>query len=139
VYLERLGEERFNRTYFSKTLLNSRAKVAFGSDFPVVSMDPMREIYHAVTRMDSTYRQQWGPDEKTTMAETLRAYTQVPAYGCFNEDKGGTIEAGKYADIVAFDRNLFSISPKDILTTKVSMTMLNGDIIFERKPASSLT
>lgn len=139
VYLERLGEKRFNRTYFSKTLLNSGAKVAFGSDFPVVSIDPMREIYHAVTRMDSTYRQQWGPDEKTTMAETLRAYTQVPAYGCFNEDKGGTIEAGKYADIVAFDRNLFSIAPKDILTTKVSMTMLNGDIIFERKPASSLT
>lgn len=133
VYLERLGEERFARTYFAKTLLNSGANVAFGSDFPVVNIDPMREIYHAVTRMDNTYRQPWGPDEKMTMAETLRAYTQVPAYGCFNEHKGGTIEAGKYADIIAFDQNLFTIPPKDILTTKIAMTMLNGDIIFERK------
>lgn len=138
VYVDRLGEDRFKQTYYSKTLLEAGALLAYGSDFPVVSMEPMREIYHAVTRMDRTNQKTWGTGEQTTMAETLRAYTQAPAYGSFSEDVLGTIEVGKYADLVVFEQNLFTIEPSDILNNEVVFTMVDGQVVFEKQAARTL-
>lgn len=134
VYIERLGEERFNRTYFAKTLMEAGALLAVGSDFPVVDLNPMYEIYHAVTRMDSTYKNTWGASERMSMAEVLRAYTAAPAYGSFREHESGTIKAGNLADLIVFNRNLFTIDPEAILSTAVIFTMLNGEIIYESIP-----
>lgn len=72
------------------------------------------------------------------MAETLRAYTQAPAYGSFSEDVLGTIEVGKYADLVVFEQNLFTIEPSDILHNEVVFTMVDGQVIFEKQAARTL-
>lgn len=133
IYMERLGEERFKNTYLCKSFLNTGAIVALGSDFPVVHISPMREIYHAVTRKDNTLINDWNACEKLSMTETLKAYTYAPAYGCFRENELGTLEEGKLADIIVLDKNLFEITPEEILETKVIFTMTDGNVVYELK------
>lgn len=135
IYKERLGEERFKNTYLSKSFLNAGAIVALGSDFPVVHISPMKEIYHAITRKDNTLVNEWHTNEKLSMTETLKAYTYAPAYGCFREDNLGTLEEGKLADIIVINKNLFEIPPKDILETEVVFTMCDGEVVYELKSA----
>lgn len=133
IYMDRLGEERFKNTYLCKSFLDTGALVALGSDFPVVHISPMREIFHAVTRKDSSLTSEWGSNEKISMADTLNAYTYAPAYGCFREGELGTLEEGKLADIIGLNKNLFEITSQEILETEVVFTMLDGDIIYEVK------
>ena len=131
VYMDKLGEERFKNTYLNRTFLDAGAVVAIGSDFPVVHVSPMKEIFHAVTRKDSTMIDCWNEDEKFTMSETLKAYTSAPAFGCFREDELGTLEEGKLADIIALSNNLFEIEHECILNTKVVFTMCDGNVVHE--------
>lgn len=133
VYLERLGEERFKNTYLSKSFLNAGAIVALGSDFPVVHISPMKEIYHAVTRKDKTLVNDWNVNEKLSLTEILKAYTYAPAYGCFREHELGTLEEGKLADIIVMNKNLFAIPPEEILKTEVIFTMCDGEVVYELK------
>lgn len=133
IYMDRLGEERFKNTYLSKSFLDAGALVALGSDFPVVHISPMKEIYHAVTRKDNTMVNEWNGNEKLSMAQTLKAYSYAPAYGCFREDELGTIEEGKLADMIVLNKNLFEIPHEEILETQVIFTMLDGEIVYELK------
>ncbi|WP_332649875.1 amidohydrolase [Lysinibacillus sp. 54212] len=136
VYLERLGEERFKNTYCSKSFLNAGAILALGSDFPVVHISPMREIFHAVTRKDNTLMNSWNEEEKLTLAETLKAYTYAPAFGCFRENELGTLEENKLADIIVINQNLFESSPEEILGAKVVFTMCDGKVVYELEGAT---
>lgn len=65
------------------------------------------------------------------MAQALKSYTNIPAFGSFREKELGTLEAGKIADIAVLDKNLFSISTEEILETKVKMTVMDGKIVHE--------
>lgn len=134
VYASRLGKERNYFTFPINTLKRSGTKLAFGSDFPVTTLNPMPEIYRAVTRVDHTGSPEnaWNIHESISLAEALKAYTQGPAYGSFREHELGTLEAGKLADIVVLDQNLFDIPEEKILNTKVQLTMVNGKIVFEK-------
>ncbi|MGE7546474.1 amidohydrolase [Sporosarcina newyorkensis] len=133
VYIEKLGEERFKNTYLNRTFLDAGAVVALGSDFPVVHVSPMKEIFHAVTRKDSTMVHCWNKNERLSMADALKAYTYAPAFGCFREDELGTLEEGKLADIIVLSENLFEIEHESILNTKVVFTMFDGNIVHELK------
>ena len=73
----------------------------------------------------------WCPDEKLTLAEALKAYTIGSAYQMWNEKITGTLEKGKYADIIVLDRNLFDIEHEEVLDAAAVMTMLGGKIIYE--------
>ncbi|GIN91278.1 hypothetical protein J22TS1_23290 [Siminovitchia terrae] len=132
-YLNRLGLERQPFTWPIKSLVQSGAPMALGSDFPVVELNPMLEIYRAVTRLhnDGEPKGGWNPAEKITLAEALRYYTLGTAYGNFMEDVLGTIEVGKYADVVVMDRNLFATELEEMLEAKVKLTILNGQVIYE--------
>ncbi|WP_042347038.1 amidohydrolase [Bacillus massiliigorillae] len=134
MYQLRLGTQRDKFTFAVNKLKNAGAKLAFGSDFPVVSLNPLLEIYRAVTRVDSTglAANTWNIDERITLAEALKAYTAGSAYGSFRENELGTLEVGKFADVVVLDRNLFSIPKEELLDTKVKLTIMNGRIVFEK-------
>ncbi|RFB13579.1 amidohydrolase [Bacillus sp. HNG] len=133
-YLERLGPERSRYTWPIGSLKRSGASIAFSSDYPVVDMNPMIEIYRAVTRRnaDGTPEEGWNPQEKVSLAEALKFYTKAPAYGNFRENDLGTVEAGKKADVIILDRNLFSVDVKEILEAKVEMTIMDGNIVYSR-------
>jgi predicted amidohydrolase YtcJ len=139
-YLERLGSERSRYTWPIGSLKNSGASIAFSSDYPVVDMNPLLEVFRAVTRRnaDGTPDDGWNPQEKITLAEALQFYTKAPAYGNFREHDLGTLESGKKADVVILDRNLFSVDVIEILEAKVEMTIMDGNIVYTRGQTKKL-
>ena len=126
-----LGEERNQLAWPFKSLLQHGAPMAFGTDYPISDLDPMRGIYRAVTRLheDGEPKGGWIPKEKLSVAEALKQYTIGSAYQMFREKELGTLEAGKLADIVVLDRNLFEIPPEQIREAKAVLTIMDGKII----------
>lgn len=133
VYPIRFGKERNPYTFPVKTLQETRATVAFGSDFPVVGLNPWLEIYRAVTRKhnDGAPETGWNATEKISLADALRHYTIDAAYGVFREEELGTLTAGKLADITILDCNPFQIDPESWKQAKAVLTMMDGDIVYE--------
>lgn len=139
VYSSIIGPEREKNVFLTKSLLNTGASLALGTDFPVsISLNPMRQIYTAITRVDSSRDPQntWHPEQKLTLAEALQAYTYGSAYGCFREHELGTIEEGKLADLVVLDRNLFDIPESEVLKTKVELTINDGKVVYKSEETS---
>ncbi|MEB2629933.1 amidohydrolase [Peribacillus frigoritolerans] len=139
VYSSIIGPEREKNVFLTKSLLNTGASLALGTDFPVsISLNPMRQIYTAITRVDSSGDSQntWHPEQKLTLAEALQAYTYGSAYGCFREHELGTIEEGKLADLVVLDRNLFDIPESEVLKTKVELTINDGKVVYKSEETS---
>ncbi|MFJ7367233.1 amidohydrolase [Peribacillus frigoritolerans] len=139
VYSSIIGPEREKNVFLTKSLLNTGASLALGTDFPVsISLNPMRQIYTAITRVDSSGDSQntWHPEQKLTLAEALQAYTYGSAYGCFREHELGTIEEGKLADLVVLDRNLFDIPEIEVLKTKVELTINDGKVVYKSQETS---
>ncbi|WP_156855148.1 amidohydrolase [Oceanobacillus sp. AG] len=129
-HTDRVGKEKHPYIYPCKSLQGEEIKLSFGTDFPVTILDPMLEIYYAVTRKDYTGEYVWNPEEKISLSEALKAYTSGSAYSVFREDELGTLEKGKLADIIVLDKNIFQANPENIPNTKVILTMVDGDIIF---------
>ncbi|MFE0504281.1 amidohydrolase [Peribacillus butanolivorans] len=130
-YIEKEKEEL---TYMAKTLQDTGAALAFGSDFPVVPLTPLMAIYRAVTRInDLNSNEIWNQKEKISIAEALRNYTMGPAYGCFRENEMGSLKKGNLADIVVLSDNLFTIPLEEIKNTEVALTVFDGKIVFQNK------
>lgn len=131
---ERVGKERIRGAYAWRTLLDDGNRMPFGSDFPVESANPLWGIYAAVTREDHKGWPQggWYPDQRLTALEAVRGFTIDAAYGEFAEGKRGTIEVGKQADLTVLDRNIFEIPAREILETRVTHTIVGGDVVFEQ-------
>ncbi|MFJ8071468.1 amidohydrolase [Peribacillus sp. NPDC096447] len=139
VYSSIIGPEREKNVFLTKSLLNSGASLALGTDFPVsISLNPMRQIYTAITRVDSSGdpKNTWHPEQKLTLAEALQAYTYGSAYGSFREHELGTIEEGKLADLVVLDRNLFDIPVNEVLETNVELTINDGEVVYKSEETS---
>ncbi|MED3785658.1 amidohydrolase [Peribacillus frigoritolerans] len=139
VYSSIIGPEREKNVFLTKSLLNTGASLALGTDFPVsISLNPMRQIYTAITRVDSSGDPQntWHPEQKLTLAEALQAYTYGSAHGCFREHELGTIEEGKLADLVVLDRNLFDIPESEVFKTKVELTINDGKVVYKSEETS---
>ncbi|MCU6754838.1 N-substituted formamide deformylase precursor [uncultured Eubacterium sp.] len=133
-YRVSIGEERAGRTWPFRSLLESAGVLAIGSDCPVVDNNPFYAIHRGVTRLhdDGLPEGGWNPTQKLTVADILRGYTLGSAYGIGREDELGTLEEGKFADIAVIDRNLFEAEPEDIRSANVDMTIMDGEVIFER-------
>lgn len=128
-----VGPERSALSWPLHSLMASGANINLGSDFPVVGLEPMEEVYGAVFRMleDGSNPEGWFPDERITMAEALRAYTYGSAYAMGVEDRIGTLGVGKEADICVLDCNLFTCTPAEVLEAKSVLTVLGGEVVFE--------
>ena len=136
---ERIGHERCKGAYAFKSLLDNGAILSFGSDWPGTSaaeyhMHPKYLIHAAVNRTTLTGFPQggWFPEQKISVAEALKAYTINNAYAALEDDTRGSIVAGKLADITVCDRNLIKIDPKDILKMEIEMTIVDGNIVFDK-------
>lgn len=135
IYRVRLGPERSLYAWPFKSFQDGGAVVAFGTDSSVTELTAMRNIYRASTRIhdDGVPEGRWNPKECLTLADCLKAYTYNPAYMVGREKELGTLEVGKYADVVVLDRNLFNIPAKEILETKVELTVMDGEIVYKKK------
>lgn len=128
------GVERSHYEWIHRSILETGAVLALGTDYPVADYDPIPNVYAAVTRK-GVNGVQYGPytmDQRLTMAQTLRAYTYGAAYAVGAEESIGTLEAGKYADLIVLDRNLLEIAEEDILKTSVLCTIMNGKTVYKK-------
>jgi predicted amidohydrolase YtcJ len=131
----RIGPGRAKGTYAFRSLLDSGAILAFGSDWFVAPMEPLMGIYAAVTRrtLDGKRPNGWVPEQKITVAEAVEAYTLGSAYASFDEKIKGSIEVGKLADIAVLSDDIFKIKPEEIEKVKVVITIFDGKVIYDKK------
>jgi predicted amidohydrolase YtcJ len=130
-YIESYGLERLQRAYPLKSMVERGIKAPLSSDAPVMDPNPMHGLYCAIARKAASGRE-IGPAEKVDLKTAVRAYTLDGAYGSFEENLKGSIEIGKLADLVVLSDDLLSIAPEEILNLKVDMTMVDGEIVYER-------
>jgi predicted amidohydrolase YtcJ len=130
-----IGSERSATTYAFRSLLDTQARLAFGSDWYVAPATPLEGIDAAVNRrtLDDKNPGGWVPEQKITAEEALRAYTSGAAYAGFAEKDLGTLEVGKLADLVIIDRNILEAENSDISQARVKLTMVGGKVVFERE------
>jgi hypothetical protein len=129
---DRLGPERSRGAYAWRTMQQNGVRLAFGTDHPVEPLNPLRGIYACVTRELPQGSASWQPQEKLPMKDCLHAYTAGSAYAEFEEKRKGTIAQGMFADLVVYQANLNEIPTRDLLTTKVKMTISGGRIVYRQ-------
>jgi predicted amidohydrolase YtcJ len=127
-----IGKERARTTYAFRSLIDSGAHVAFGSDWYVAPATPIDGIYAAVTRrtLDDANPGGWVPEQKITVEQALHAYTYEGAYASFEEGVKGTLKPGMLADFVLLDRDLTAIPPETIRDTKILRTVVGGRVVY---------
>ncbi len=132
----RLGPGRVDGAYAWRWFADAQVRLAFGSDFPVEVVSPFWGLYAALTRQDAQGRPPggWHAEQRFSLEEALRAHTAGSAYAAFAEDRLGTLKPGMRADVTVVDRDLFRVTPKQLLASRVVMTIVEGGVAFE--PAS---
>jgi predicted amidohydrolase YtcJ len=133
VWARNIGPERASRAWLWKSIAEQGGRYAFGSDWPVVTLNPFEGIQTAVTRQTSEGKPPEGfvPSQKLTVAQAVEGYTIDAAYAGHLEKTEGSIETGKVADVIMLDRNIFEIDPHTIDQTKVVLTIVGGKVVYE--------
>lgn len=133
-YPELLGQKRTRRTWMFRSLLDSGALLAGGSDCPVVKGNPFVGMYTGLERLhdDGTPKGGWNPAEKVKIEELLEMYTYGAAYAEGREHELGTLDPGKLADITVVDRNLLTETSERIRDAEVLLTMVNGTVRYQK-------
>jgi len=132
---KRIGPERVKTTYAFRSLLDAGAVLAFGSDWFVAPISPLMGIYAATTRqtLDGKHPGGWVPEQRISVAEAVHAYTVGSAFASFEENRKGSLEPGKLADLTVLSDDILHIDPVQIQHTKVDITIFDGRVVFERK------
>ena len=126
---DRYWGNRAKWSYNARLQIDRGARVAFGTDSPIEPFELLKSVYAAVTRRrpDGTPGPDgWYPELRLTMDETLRGFTQGPAYAAGMEDRLGKLTPGYLADLVVLDRDLYTIPHDEILDVRVVGTMVDG-------------
>jgi predicted amidohydrolase YtcJ len=130
----RLGPERSRGAYAWHTMEQNGVRLAFGTDYPVVAINPLRGIYACVTRQltDGMPKRGWQPQERLRAKDCFHAYTVGSAFAQFEEQRMGIIAPGMLADIVVYPKDLNETRPSEILTIPVVMTIVGGKIVYQQ-------
>ena len=131
---DRVGSELAATSYAFETLRRLGVHESFGTDSPVEDMDPIANLYCAVTRKNLKVEPAGGfyPAECMDIYDAVDAYTYESAYVSFEENVKGRIKPGYYADMVVLSQDIFTIPADDILGTKVDATIVDGRFVYER-------
>ena len=137
---ERIGYERCKGAYAFKTLQQNDCKLSFGSDWPGTNasyypINPLMGLYAAVTRqtIKGEPANGWFAEQKISLEAALKAYTFGSAFGAFEENRKGTLEVGKLADITVIDQDLFETQPKEWLDAQIAYTIVGGKVVYRKE------
>ncbi|HET7601679.1 MAG TPA: amidohydrolase [Gemmatimonadales bacterium] len=130
---KRLGPQRVKDSYVFRSLLDSGARLAFGSDWSVAPLDPMLGVAAAVTRqtLDGKNPGGWLPEQKISVDEALHGYSTGDAYAMFAEHAIGMLKPGFKADLLLLDRDLTTIRPEELWKAKVRTTVVGGKVVYQ--------
>ena len=133
IWAQAIGPDRASRAWMWKSIALGGGEYAFGSDWPIVTMNPWEAIQTAVTRQTVDRKPEGGfiPSQKLTVAHAIEGYTRNAAFAGRLEKYEGSLEVGKAADLIMLDRNIFEIEPHTIHNTKVVLTIVGGNIVYE--------
>jgi predicted amidohydrolase YtcJ len=133
VWARNAGPERSSRGFAWHSIASGGGKLAFGSDWPVVTLNPWVGVQLAVTRQTVDGKPAGGfyPDQRVTLAEAIAGYTIGAAFAGRREKTEGSLEPGKVADLIVVSQNLFDIDPHRIADTKVITTMVGGRVVYQ--------
>jgi predicted amidohydrolase YtcJ len=126
----RLGPRRSEYAYAWQTMLEHHIPLAFGTDYPVESINPMRGLYSAITRQNVEGTKSFFPEQRISIREAIYAYTQGSAYAEFREQRQGRLEPGFLADFILVDRDLLHSSAQQILHARVLETVVGGKSVY---------
>jgi predicted amidohydrolase YtcJ len=131
---QKWGPERCRRGYLWKTMLREGIRIQFGSDAPVEHINPLLSFHAAMARQTPAGEPKggWYPAEKLSLKETLHAFTAVPAWVSRKEAQLGTLAVGKRADLAVFAEDLSRLAPEQLLSAKVEMTMVDGEVLYRK-------
>lgn len=125
-----LGSERSRYLYPARSLQDAGAMIAGGSDWGVSSFDPFIAIEHGITRAERRGAPRLLPEQALSLQDMVDAYTRNAAYALKQEKTTGSLEVGKFADLIALDRDLFALDAYDVHKTRVLFTYVNGREVF---------
>lgn len=130
---EGLGADRLTHTFPWRALLDAGARLAFGSDWPVMSADPLRGLAVAVTRRNEQGQPAggWNAHQAITLREAVRAYGEGSAWGIGREQELGRIAPGYLADLVVIDPSVDPEAPRTLWSGKVAAVLLDGEVVHE--------
>jgi predicted amidohydrolase YtcJ len=130
---DRVGADRIQGGYAWRRLLDTGAVIASGSDFPVEPANPFLGLYAAVTRQDrfGLPDNGWYSDQALSREEALHSFTLAAAYAAHQEDRMGSLEAGKWADFIIVDRDYFEIPAAEIDDIAVLQTWVGGELAYD--------
>ncbi|HBZ35496.1 MAG TPA: amidohydrolase [Rikenellaceae bacterium] len=133
--VDRLGE-RIKYAYAYKSLLSQLGWLPSGTDFPIEKVNPIATFFSAVYRQNADFKPDEGFQMENALSkeEAIRSMTIWPAKATFEERVKGSIEKGKYADFVLLDRDLMTVIKKEVLSTKVIMTIIGGEVVYSLLP-----
>ena len=133
IWARNVGAERASRPWVWRSIQEKGGALAFGSDWPVVTLNPWRGVQTAVTRQTSEGNPPGGfvPQQRLSLEDTIRAYTLGAAFAGRREKSEGSLEPGKLADFILLDQDLFKIEPSEIGKTEVLFTIVGGKIVYQ--------
>jgi predicted amidohydrolase YtcJ len=133
VWARNAGPERAQRAWAWRSIENSGGVLAFGSDWPVVTLNPWQGIQNAVTRQTRDGNPPGGfvPGERVSLEDAIRGYTLSAAFAGHREQTEGSLEPDKLADLIIVSQDLFKIEPSKISQTQVLLTMVGGKLVYE--------
>ena len=138
VWIRNVGPQREQLAFAWNTLAKAGAHLAFGSDWPVVTLNPWPGVQCAVTRQTPEGRPAggWIPAERITVEQAIAGYTIGAAYAGHREKTEGSLEPGKLADLIIVSQNPFEIDPHKLGATQVVLTMVGGRIVYRESGSS---
>jgi len=125
---DNIGPERWSRAWAWQRIRASGGRLAFGSDWPVATLEAGQGIWLASTRLTLPE----GSAQAMSVADAIRAYTSWPAYASFDEQRKGTLAAGMLADIVVLTSDVFAQAPQRPADVVVAATVFDGRVVYER-------
>jgi len=133
VWARNAGPDRASRAWAWKSIADAGGRLAFGSDWPVVTLDPWQGVQTAVTRQTLEGKPEAGfvPAQRLTVAQAIDGYTLGAAFAGRREKTEGSLEIGKLADLIILSQNIFDMDPHKISATKVVTTIVGGRLVFQ--------
>jgi len=139
VWFKNVGPERASRGWPYNSIAARAGRLAFGTDWPVVALNPLLGLHTAVTRTtpEDLPEGGWYPDERLPLKAAIDAYTSGAAWASFDEQRKGSLAAGMLADLVVLSEDIFEAPASRLASTRIAVTIFDGRIVYRRNGATT--